>query len=216
MTKDTFTTFQRFQFPEEAEEMIGVLQKAGIPFDLQDQFPSVELTFSESPLAHTLAVLLRPRDFEKARQLLAAHAPLTIGDPDHYLHKFKDAELMEVLEQQDEWGAADVKGARQILFQRGLEVSDAEIAEMQARRLASLRKPQAGDKKWFTIGLIAAFFGGFIAIGIGWVRISSKKALPNGEKVFLFDKTTRRNGKFLIGLGTAMGILQAILIAYLN
>lgn len=200
---DPFATFQKFNTLGDAEGLVLLLRKHNLEVEVKDVSPAVDVTFTMDKMFHEFEVRLRPEDFEKAHQIMEENASELVLDidPDYYLFDFTDEELMEVVEKEDEWSKSDMLLALKLLQDRGKGLSREEVEEIRQKRIAELRKPAKGDKLWLVIGFASSLLGGFWGIAIGWIRMSSKKTLPNGERVPLYDESTRKSAKTLFGFG---------------
>ncbi len=134
------------------------------------------------------------------------------------LGSFSDEELLEILQKPDEWNPENVILARKILASHGKNYSEADLKRLFEERVEELRKPIEVKMS----SLIFAFVGCAVAIviaamhfsykgeanflyallaggvcaclsliaGLNWCN--RKKRLPNGEKVFVFEKSFRK------------------------
>jgi hypothetical protein len=204
-----FITYQRFTEIAFADMLVMLLEENDIPFEMEEQGPSFNPSFSFREDMTSYAVKVRSEDFERVNQLLAqaeeAAEPVT-GD-DYYLYDFTNDELMEVLKQADEWSAFDVSLARKILADRGKPVSDDEFEKIRNKRLDDLKQPETSKQIWITIGYISAFLGGVLGIFIGWVIFKHKKTLPNGERVYSYSESDRKHGKIIFYVGLISTVL---------
>ncbi|MEP7095275.1 MAG: hypothetical protein ABI793_14530, partial [Flavobacterium sp.] len=115
---------------------------------------------------------------------------------------FTDDELYEILLKADEWNEFDYKLAQKILTQRGKSVDTELLKALKKQRLDLLTKPEEDQKSSIMAGYIFAILGGFLGILIGYSLWTSKKTLPNGQKVYSYNEKDRVHGKniFYIGL----------------
>ncbi len=128
-----------------------------------------------------------------------------IGE-DYYLHSFSTEELLEIVEKPDEWGNQNFLIAKNILKDRGITISDTDISQKKFKRLTELAKPEKEGNVFIILGYIFAVFFGFIGIFFGLLIMNSKKTLPDGRKVFIYDMRTRNHGQIIL-------IISLILLA---
>ncbi|QJX47701.1 hypothetical protein HMJ29_12415 [Hymenobacter taeanensis] len=202
-----FISYQRFPSLEVAQPLLDILRQRGIEFETGFDRPRFDVTFAFNPTSTYFVVKLRQEDFEAARlaeeqtnETLTASVPI-----DHYLYSFTDGELLEILAKPDEWNNLDVTLARQLLRQRGHDVSPDVVQLLRQRRLVELAKPEESQKTWILAGYLMAILGGIVAVFIGWHLFKHQKQLPTGEKVLAFAPTDRQHGLriFILGvLGT--------------
>lgn len=199
-------TYKKYRTEEEAIELIDLLKSNGVEYYIENIAPSVvDTTFTPgNELDDKVAVKLKPTDFEKADDLLSKVATESINlvDSDHYLFDFTDEELLEVLENFNEWSKTDFLLAQRILKERGKYITDEQIQELKEKKIAELRKPEKGNRGWLIAGYIFAFLGGLLGLFIGYHHYKFKKSLPTGERVYAYDAKTRGTGQriFYIGL----------------
>jgi len=175
------------------------LEAAGMKVGLEDVSPSVDVTFAGNTHEHQYLLKLRPDDFERADAVLEEQAQISADSlsADHYFRDFSDEELFELLEKYDEWSKEDQILAVRLLRERGRALSDEDVAEIKAERLASLRRPEVGKPCAVTIGFAAALAGGIIGLLMGWTFWKSTKTDPTGRRYPLYDDPTRRRGRLI-------------------
>lgn len=208
--KTELLTLAKYRDAELARPMAELLNKRGIPFELEDASAPVDVTFSASPYFKEYHLKVPKTYYKKALKIWEADSEALIEkvDKHHYLFKFSDEELREILEKSDEWSKEDYVLAKKILADRGQEVSEKELAVMEALRIAELSKPAKADPAWIFLGYALALIGGFAGILIGY-NYRFKKTLPNGTQVFAYDEASRKQGKQIFYLGLIMFILSA-------
>lgn len=216
MEKHEYITLKKFRFPEEAEELKLLLDSHNVTAYLEDDSPSVDVTFSGNRLNDHTLVKIKKSDFEKANHILEEQAKEVANSisEDYYLFDFSNEELMEVLEKFDEWGGEDYLLAQKILRSRGNEIVEEQVEELRQRRIAYLRKPESGNTGWMVFGWIAAFLGGLLGVFIGWIHWTLKKTDPTGKQIPVYDSPTRKNGMrmFVTGMCCFIGWIIVVLL----
>ena len=66
------------------------------------------------------------------------------------------------------------------------------------------------QRTWVIIGYISSLFGGFMGMIIGTILVSAKKSLSDGSVVYVFNEKSRKHGKIIMYLGSAVLILSII------
>ena len=68
--------------------------------------------------------------------------------------------------------------------------------------MKALAKPEESQKSWIIAVYLFSFLGGGVGVIIGYSLWSSKKTLPNGERIYSYKSEDRKHGKniFIIGL----------------
>ena len=200
-----FITYRKYKTEEEAILLIELLKSNDIEHYIEDISSAFDITFTGGTESEDkIAIKLKSADFEKVDNLLYKTAIdyIDLLGKDHYLFDFSDDELLEILENYDEWSKTDFILAQKILNDRGKNITDEKVQELKDKKIAELRKPEKGHKGWLIFGFISAILGGLIGIFIGYHLFKFKKSIPNGEKVYAYDTETRRIGLriFYIGL----------------
>ncbi|HEY1872019.1 MAG TPA: hypothetical protein VGG71_13235 [Chitinophagaceae bacterium] len=63
---------------------------------------------------------------------------------------------------------------------------------------------------WVIIGYISSFFGGLLGIVIGSVLLTAKKALRDGQVLYVFNEPSRKHGRIILYLGSVVLILSIL------
>ncbi|MDX2283076.1 MAG: hypothetical protein NW241_02900 [Bacteroidia bacterium] len=219
-----FLTFRRYSSREEADSLVALLRHHGIDCRIEDHSPAFDGTITGGSVLQAQVELKIPSDaFSEADALLREDAALTwITIPDdHYLHAFSDEELVELLHEQDKWSADDALLARRLLLDRGIVVTATELDDWQAWRYAILERPERMPLPALMAGLLLlmlaagagiAFrlplFGvlGAFACGLmGTYYAILRRTLPDGRRVRVYDRFSRRAGILLTAASLAAG-----------
>ncbi|MDR7209588.1 hypothetical protein [Flavobacterium piscis] len=201
---ENWTVFRNFPTLLQAQELEVLLNKNNIKTFLGDNIAPVDVTFSGSTLLNQYEIKIDSSDFEKAEAVLEKDAEDILDKiaPDYYLLSFSNEELYEVLLKSDEWNIFDYKLAQKILTNRGKTIDPEMLTSLKKERLKILTKPEENQKPWIIAGYLFSFLGGGIGIVIGYSLWTSKKTLPNGERIYSYNNADRKHGKtiFIIGL----------------
>jgi hypothetical protein len=201
---ENFTVFRNFPTLVQAKELEILLNKNDINTVLGDNIAPVDVTFSGSTLQNQYEVKISSLDFEKAESILEKDIENMLDeiDKDYYLISFTDDELYEVLVKSDEWSSFDYKLAQKLLINRGQKVDTEMLDSLKKERLKILAKPEENQKYWIIAGYLFSVLGGGIGIIIGYSLWTSKKTLPNGERIYSYKIEDRKSGRniFIIGL----------------
>ena len=76
-----------------------------------------------------------------------------------------------------------------------------DILEAKNKRIEELRQPDRSSSKWIDLGYVFAILGGFLGFIIGYLLLTQKKTLPNGERVFAYSLEDRKHGKRILYVG---------------
>ena len=201
--EENYLIFRKFPTLEQAIELKDLLKESGIESVLADNVPPVDVTFTGNTLQNEIEIRIKQSDFKKAEGVLEKNAEDLIDqiDKDYYLFEFSDEELYEVLLKSDEWNAFDYTLAQKILKQRGKSVDKELLNSLKNERLKDLAKPEGNQKPWIIGGYLFSILGGFLGLIIGYFLWTSKKTLPNGQKVYSYSENDRKHGKYIFYIG---------------
>jgi hypothetical protein len=197
---ENYTNYRKFLSKEELEVFTDFLESKNIPYKAVESKPAVDITFTGNSNPEFWLQILSD-DFEAVDKLIEEEFESAEVDPDHYFNDFSEQELFEVLIKFEEWNKSDQLLAVKLLRNRGVKISDTEIEELRSDRISELEKPETVKMGWIIAGYVFALLGGFIAIIIGLSIANTKKTLPDGRKVFSFDRRGRFHARNILYLG---------------
>jgi hypothetical protein len=185
-----------------AEEMSRILERAGIKCEITQSRQYFDPSFAFNKVDPDVNLKIKPEDFKQANQILKEYyeQQLEMVDKEYYLFTFSDAELIELVRKQDEWGSFDVELAKRILHDRGIEITDEIETEVEKQRLQELGKPEKASRFMIIGGYITALLGGFFGMLFGWL-LCTTKTLPDGQRVPMYTLEDRRHGQRMILIG---------------
>ncbi len=200
---EQYSIFRKFPTLEQAKELEILLNDKGIQTILADNVPPVDITFSGSMLNNEIEIRIKQSEFKKAEQILKEYSESFIDqvDKDYYLFEYTDEELYEILLRSDEWNEFDYTLAQKILKERGKSIDNDLLNSLKNERLKQLAKPEGHQKPWIVTGYFFALLGGFLGLIIGYFLWTSKKTLPNGQKVYSYSVKDRTHGKYIFYIG---------------
>ena len=191
--------------------MLALLRERSIPFEaaVDTGQPAFNPAMTFHNTYATYVVQLHGADFEWVRRLQeeGSRDALATLSPDHYLFKFSDAELFELLAKPEEWSPLDVSLAGQLLRQRGRNVSADTVRLLREHRAVEQKRPEETNTGLIRWGYLAAVLGGFGAIFMGWQLYSHKKTLTDGRQVPAYSARDRVHGMRIMTLGLVSLIL---------
>lgn len=197
-----YTTYERFFNTEEAAPILAILKQYAIPFEFSAIPKTVDAVIVGGGPSYLYEVKISPEQFEPVNRLLRDKIKVDLDevDPDYYLFSFDDFELVEIINNPDEWGRLDFVIARKILETRGIVYTTEELDAIRNKKIETLAQPENEEKGWVNAGYFFALSGGFLGILIGLVLLQSTKTLPDGRKMHRYDKATRKQAKTILFL----------------
>jgi len=214
MLEPQLLVFRRYNDVALSAGLVALLQKNDITYELLES-PMVfnpSMAFNEE-YNKEFVVKLLPEDFDRVEKLIIKDEAQHIDnvDSDYYLFAFSDEELLDVVTKYDEWNAFDVILARKLLHERGVTIDEENIA---AQRMEVLQKPEETKSFWIVVGYVSAFLGGIFGILIGWLLSTSKKTLPNGERIYAYGDVDRRHGQRMFFIGIVVIVIAVGMRVY--
>ncbi|PJJ79709.1 hypothetical protein [Mucilaginibacter auburnensis] len=85
------------------------------------------------------------------------------------------------------------------------------MEEIKPEAIQQVNADDERTKKLITAGYVFAVLGGLIGIFIGQYLAGHRKTLPNGEIVFTHTDDVRKQGRYILTLGTIMFVVFACL-----
>jgi hypothetical protein len=204
-------TYKKFNDLALANDLAETLQKHNINYRVEEESTLFNPSFYTDELAKDYAVKINADDFITVNGILKAEEKERINtvNSDHYLYDFTDVELMDLISKPDEWSPFDCQLATKILNERGVDVNDEKLAELNEKRLEELKKPES-TQTWITFGYLFALLGGVLGVFIGWHLANYKKTLPNGEVIYGYTQPDRAHGKRIFYLSIIILIVVSI------
>lgn len=192
-----YLIYRHFIDLEEATGILKILQENNIPGEVKFVESQMDPLFSGDNLQAKYELKISGDNFEKADVILDQLAEKELEnydlEPDYYLYQFSNDELMDVLTKPHEWNTFDVVLAKSILRKRNVHLNLEKIEEKKQEHLDQLVEPEKAKQIWIVLGYIFAFFGGFLGLLIGSTFYYTKKVLPDGSKVPVYDENTRKH-----------------------
>ncbi|WP_130733634.1 hypothetical protein [Flavobacterium sp. J27] len=212
----SLVSYKKYPTSAQAKEVATLLSKHNILNEYVENKNTLDSNFS-SVLLEEYEIKIKPEDFKKADEVLFEDASQVIDSlpEDYYLFSFTNKELIDIVIKKDEWNELDYVLAIHLLKSRGVSVTDESIEKANNQRIAELKKPEKSNSDWIAVGYICALLGGFLGYVIGYILVTQKKTLPNGERVYVYSESDRKHGKNILYLGIFSFVLSLILVLFL-
>jgi hypothetical protein len=174
------------------------------------------MTMNEMTTHYTLSLMAR--DFVKVNALLKedARKQNIYKESDYYLRGLSNQELVEILEEPDQWHIVDVVGAQYLLDERGVTYTDDDVELMRLHKMIQLRRPKTASRSNLILGYLLSVCFGILGIFMGLYYLNDKTVLPNGRKVLTFDRQSRVHGLRMTQISLVWSIVGIILAFTLN
>jgi hypothetical protein len=199
-----FSNYKTFHDQEAAAAFTQVLKENQIEFEISEDRESLDSLYGDKHLGRQFFVKIQKQDFSRVDSILTAESEnqLTQIDQSHYLFDFTDDELFEIVSKPDEWSVLDFQLAKKILKERGKDISEDTLRLLKTQRINELAKPEDSSMAWIYAGYLFALLGGLIGVFMGLALMTSKKTLPDGQKMYSYSVAHRNHGTriFFIGL----------------
>ncbi len=207
------TTYRKFIYKDDALELIEVLEKNQVDYELVDNSSRLDSSFGGDINTKQFEVKVPQDDFERVEKLeeeLVKNLAENV-DKDYYLFEYSNDELIEIVLKKEEWSKFDYLVAQKILKERGISIQPEVLNAINKQRAKDLAVQEVTPTWLIVIGYIAAILGGFLGIFVGAYLFFYKKALPNGEKIYGFGKKDRMHGQNILFLSLIAIIVWFVL-----
>lgn len=200
--EEPFLTFRKFNDPVMAAEMAEKLEKYRIPVELEDSGNFFDPSFANNFLERDIRLKLRACDFEQADGIMQSFYRQQVDrvGEDYYLYQFTDSELVDIIRNPDEWGYLDYVLAQKILKEHGISIPAIELKRFQKEKIKLLAQPAPSGISWtrlgFGLALLLPPLGMIIGFSLGYM----KRTLPDGQRLFAYSETDRKQGKRILAI----------------
>lgn len=211
-----FILYQKFTDIESAQEFAGELKGCGIDYHLEDNNQYFVKVYGYNQIDIAVGVSIKEQDFPKADLALENYYDEQIKEIDksYYLFEFTDKELIEIILNPYEWGRLDYRLAVHILKERGVEISDAEIAAIKIKKINELSQNEQESNLKIALGYVLALVFPLAGIFIGLTIKYNRKILPTGEKFYINTTKDRKHAQRIISIGFTALCLYFIYFLY--
>jgi len=221
--EDNFEFYRSFQFQEDAQPFIDLLNENDVPY----KFDGSETIITEAIVGSSnypkFVIKILRSDFAFANSIIEKEVLTNSADfHEHYLNDFTDHELLAILRKPDQSSIEDITITKELLKRRGIPIDPSALVEMKQERLSELQKGKSENMGWMLLSfllLIAAsiFFNMFFiigTIGLTWHYWKDKSADIDGNKFYTYNEKTRKNGITFGILSIALTIFIGVTFAY--
>lgn len=192
--------YRKFIYKDDALELVKILEENYIGYELTDNSSKLDSSFGGDINTKQYELKIRKDDFievEKIEEELVKN-DLENADETYHLFDYSDEELIEIVTKKDEWNKFDYLLAQKILKERGKEINPELLNVINKQRIESLAVQEQSPVWLIIIGYVSAFFAGFLGIIIGGYLMYYKKALPNGDRIYGFNRNDRSHGQNIL------------------
>lgn len=198
-----FKTFISLTDIESVSEITSILNESKIPFRVQDTSKDFDVTFSNDDSKNSFLIMLNQRDFDRASSILEDKMKFDVNEinESHPIFSFNTEELKDVVKNYDEWHPIDVKLAKYLLVEKNISLSEDDIIQTQVEKYIKSQQPEKSDSLTLIMGYSFCIMGGLAGIGIAIFMLTGKKTLANGEKKYIYSKSDRKHGIYMLIAG---------------
>lgn len=192
--------YRKFIYKDDALELVKILEENYIGYELTDNSSKLDSSFGGDINTKQYELKIRKDNFievEKIEEELVKN-DLENADETYHLFDYSDEELIEIVTKKDEWNKFDYLLAQKILKERGKEINPELLNVINKQRIESLAVQEQSPVWLIIIGYVSAFFAGFLGIIIGGYLMYYKKALPNGDRIYGFNRNDRSHGQNIL------------------
>ncbi|MGE4512526.1 MAG: hypothetical protein AB7E26_01750 [Chryseobacterium sp.] len=194
------SVYIKFIYKDDALELAKILEENYFVYELTDNSSKLDASFGGDINTKQYELKIRKDDFievEKIEEDLVKN-DLENVEKSYHLFDYSDEELIEIVTKKDEWNKFDYLLAQKILKERGKEINPELLNVINKQRIESLSVQEESPVWLIIIGYVSAFFAGFLGIFIGGYLMYYKKALPNGDRIYGFNRNDRSHGQNIL------------------
>ena len=194
------SVYRKFIYKDDALELAKILEENYFVYELTDNSSKLDSNFGGDINTKQYELKIRKDDFievEKIEEALVKN-DLENVEETYHLFDYSDEELIEIVTKKDEWNKFDYLLAQKILKERGKEINPELLIVINKQRIDSLSVQEESPVWLIIIGYVSAFLGGFLGIFIGGYLMYYKKALPNGDRIYGFNRNDRSHGQNIL------------------
>ena len=223
---------------EDAQYIAELFDKEGIQTQIVTATKILDTAIGGGGYEDKFILRIPGSDFNNANKILREQINVDIQniDPKDPMLSLSKEELLDVIARPDEWGPENFNIAKQLLTQRGVNIPENVIQNMEEERIEMLseRKPLNpmififGDTiALINIGFVVSrynffmalnkgvwFFPGFFGIIIGILIFQSKTTLPNGERIYTYNNTALKHALIMLGLNILAWIINILALIF--
>lgn len=192
--------YRKFIYKDDALELVKILEENYIAYELAENSSKLDSSFGGDINTKQYELKIKKDDFievEKIEEELVKN-DLENVEKSYHLFDYPDEELIEIVTKKDEWNKFDYLLAQKILKERGKEINPELLNVINKQRIESLAVQEDSPVWLIIIGYASAFFAGFLGIFIGGFLMYYKKALPNGDRIYAFNRNDRSHGQNIL------------------
>lgn len=194
------SVYRKFIYEDDALELMKILELNHITYELANNSSQLDSNFGGDINTKQFELKIHWEDFnlvEKLEEDLVKNEVENV-EKDYHLFDYSDEELIEIVMKKEEWNKFDYLLAQKILKERGKEINPELLNVINKQRIKDLSTKEESPTWLIIIGYSAACLGGFLGIFIGGYLMYYKKALPNGDRVYGFERKDRSHGQNIL------------------
>lgn len=196
--------YKSFGTLEEAKAYKVWLAENDIPSQIEDNSPQLSPIFIGDSLQDNFFIKIREIDFERANEIYSEKVSEEVEHlpEDYFLHDFNDKELIEILDQPENWDEFNIHAALKILRDRGVDMDPNVVEDIKIDQLLAQSKVEKISDVYIILFYCLAVVAGFLGMFVGNYLQTSRKTLRDGNVIFRYIEPDRKHGKriFILGL----------------
>ena len=217
----TYEFYRHVASSEEIDRIKAVFNENLISYEIDSPNTIIDESIIGKGLLPKFTIKLKEEDFQKANILLEKNIADNFDLHNDFTHfnDFTNEELLEIINKSDEWSIESVVASKRILESRGVQITEDEILALKEERNVEIRQGKQASSI-VQIGYFLAIFLGlylgtiFIVAGIamGYYYSFGKSTDMFGQKYFVYNERSRRNGNFIFYGGIIGLVIQIYLL----
>ena len=168
------STFQKFANTSEAEGFAKILAANNIYYEIENNNIFEDVIYGNVKLESRISVKIKQEDFEKATLCCDIYYNQLIDDIDsnYFVFSMLDDELLNIVEQPDNWGRLNYLLAKKELEKRNKTIDNATLQKLSEDRIAALSKPEKAGLTFKILGFTISIFVLLLSIRAAFVGLN--------------------------------------------
>ena len=193
-----YLTYIKYHSLNDASGFLEFLSAHQISYLIEHEVNQLDKIYIGESLDPMFAVKVPAEKFNELNTLIKNQGYLESdkqGEEVYYLEEFTTEELLDVVNNPDDWNLFDIKLAKELLKKQNIIIEEPDIIPDQQAFLG-----EKLERQWVIFGYIFSFIS-VVGIFFGLTIVTLTKTLSYGEVVKVYDQNTRKHGIVMMIIG---------------
>lgn len=217
----TYEFYRHVESSDEIERIKTVFNENSINYEIDSPKTIIDESIIGKGLLPKFTIKLKEVDFQNANMLLEKniHDNFDLINDFTHFNDLTTEELLQIIKKSDEWSIESVFASKRILESRGIQITEDKILELKEERNEAIRQGKQASSivqiGYFLAIVLGLYLGTiFIVAGIamGYYYSFGKSSDMFGQKYYVYNERSRRNGNFIFFGGITGLVIQIYLL----